>query len=102
MKVLDGWLATWAVLFATTQSAPVLRGRVVADEGGAPIRNARVAAASEAIGSPVVLTDEDGQFALPASSSPARVLVSKTGYGRVESGQLVGGARVEIRLRRAA
>jgi Carboxypeptidase regulatory-like domain len=80
-------LAAYLVLplaLATAQEPVQLRGRVVADEGETPIRNARVALASDAIASPVVLTDDQGRFALPASSGAVRIRVSKAGYGPVE------------------
>jgi len=98
--LLSGVLAATAVV-ATSQDRLTLHGRVIADDSGMPIRNARVAIAAEAIGAPVVLSDADGRFAVSAPTGAFRVIVSKTGYGRVE----VAGRPdmpLDVRLQRGA
>lgn len=54
MNTLHAASFALTVALAIAQEPVQLRGRVVADDGGTPIRNARVAVASDAIGSPVV------------------------------------------------
>jgi hypothetical protein len=79
-----------------------IRGRVVADESGDPIANARVAMVSNVPGARVVLTDGGGQFALTAPSGAFRLVVSKTGYARQEVTRPAADQRMEIRLQRSA
>ena len=76
----------------------VVRGRVVADATGDPLRNARVAL--EGAGTPVpVLTDDDGRFVLPGAGTAESVLAaSKAGYARTMAKVA---ADLEIRLPRA-
>ena len=62
----------------------VLSGRVLADETGDPIANARVALVPSGQGTPVVLTDHDGRFALTAPLTRATIAASKSGYSRRE------------------
>ena len=55
-------------------------GRVVEDESGAPIPNARVSTAAKGVGVPVVLAGEDGRFSLTLPSGAHLIAASKTGY----------------------
>ena len=79
----------------------VVTGRVVAEDTGGPLRNARITISSEALGTPIVLTDGEGRFSLPPVAPGARLIASKTGYAMAE---IVATADriLEIRLRRAA
>src|SRR5438128_6506450 len=79
-----------------------IRGRVIADAGGDPVANARVAILSDALHAPVVLTDGDGQFVLMAPASATRLVVSKTGYAHQEVTRPAADQRIEIRLQRGA
>ena len=81
---------------------PAIQGRVVADETGAPIPNARVSVMPGGIGAPVVLADRDGQFTLAAPAGPYRVAASKSGYAPAEAPAPAPGTRVELRLHRGA
>src|SRR3989442_5432475 len=82
---------------AAPPPAPALNGRVVADDTGAPIRNARVALDPKADPS-AVLTDAGGRFVLPAISRGSQTLhASKTGYA---ARAVPAAADVEIRLQR--
>jgi protocatechuate 3,4-dioxygenase beta subunit len=87
-------------LLARAQSLSIT-GRVVADETGEPIANARVTLAAAAQGTPVVLTDPDGRFALIAAAGRPSLVASKSGYARSELTPAAGEA-IAIRLRRAA
>jgi hypothetical protein len=69
-------------LLADAQS--ILRGRVVADDTGDPIPNARVSLTPTMPGTPVVLADADGQFLLQAPAGRVSVVTSKSGYARGE------------------
>src|SRR6059036_935875 len=61
-----------------------VRGRVLAADTDAPLRNARVQITSLATGTgalPVVLTDADGRFVVPSvAAGQYRVSASKAGY----------------------
>jgi protocatechuate 3,4-dioxygenase beta subunit len=85
------------------QSAPpaVLTGRVVADDTGSAVANARVAAESSSEFTTVVLSDADGRFVLPVSAGSITVAATKTGYGRATQ-SASGNQPLEIRLRRGA
>ncbi len=80
-----------------------ITGRVVADDTGAAIPNARVSltTTAPALGTPVVLTDADGRFALAAPSGRRSVIASKSGYATGEVAS-AGEQAIEIRLRRGA
>ena len=96
---------------------PGVTGRVVADSTGEPIANARVTltttAASATLGTPVVLTDADGRFAIAVEDSAQRtggpetaarreIVTSKSGYARSQPISGTAGQPIEIRLRRGA
>jgi protocatechuate 3,4-dioxygenase beta subunit len=71
-------------------------GRVVAEDTGEAIANARVGLSGSTPS--VVLTDRDGRFALSAAAGRNTIAVSKTGYGRRE--MAATGQPIEIRLLR--
>ncbi len=89
---------------ASTAGAPVasITGRVVADDTGDPLPNARVTLSPAAQSTAVVLTDRDGRFTLPAPGARRRVAGSKVGYARHEVNVSPTGEPIEIRLPRAA
>lgn len=78
-----------------------LQGRVVADDTGDPVPNAKVgfttAAASRA-----TLTDGGGRFAIAVPPGVQRVTVIKTGYARGEILLQSGSATGDVRLARTA
>jgi hypothetical protein len=80
----------------------VLAGRVVANETGDPIANARVSLRTTGPGVPVVLTNHEGRFTLTAAPMRLTVVASKSGYGRRETIVAVTDPSVEIRLSRGA
>jgi hypothetical protein len=106
--IISGIIAYNLPLPALAQPASVtIRGRVIADESGDAIPNARVEIASSVVGAPVVLTGSDGQFSLTATASgalPVRLVASKTGYARREVTRPAATASqpIEIRLQRGA
>ena len=87
-------------LCAEAQSITI-SGRVVADETGDSIPNARVTFSPSAQGTPVVLSDGDGRFTLTAPPGTSIVVASKSGYARTEVTPANGQA-INIRLRRGA
>jgi len=89
------------------QSASTITGRVIADDTGNPVANARVSiATASGFAAPVTLTDADGRFSVPRpaeaprAGAALRVAVTKTGYTRTEAA--AGERAVEIRLKRGA
>jgi protocatechuate 3,4-dioxygenase beta subunit len=80
----------------------VINGRVVADETGEPVPNARVSVTPGGLEAQVVLADRDGQFTLAAPAGPYRVAASKSGYALAEAPPPAPGTRVELRLHRGA
>src|SRR6185295_20074414 len=101
---LAAGFAVTAALGARAQPT-TLSGRVIADSSGEPVANARVTLASTAapatLGTPVVLTDADGRFAIAAAGAQ-RIVANKPGYARSEPVTAAAGQPVEIRLRRGA
>jgi Carboxypeptidase regulatory-like domain len=93
-------IAAAITLLARAQSTAIT-GRVVADESGDPIPNARVALSTAALGTPVVLTDGDRRFALTAPPGRQSIVASKSGYARSEGTPAIVGQPMEIRLRRS-
>ncbi|HXI32004.1 MAG TPA: carboxypeptidase-like regulatory domain-containing protein [Vicinamibacterales bacterium] len=77
-------------------SATTIHGRVVADDSGQPLRNARVAVQSD-VDATAVLTDAEGGFAIAAPAGRRELIVSKTGYA---SGTTATSDGVEVRLAR--
>jgi len=65
---------------AQSPTATTIRGRIVADDTGDAIRNARVSL-SDTLAAPVAFTDADGRFALaPVAPDPRDLVAAKTGY----------------------
>jgi protocatechuate 3,4-dioxygenase beta subunit len=89
-------------LTAEAQQAIRVSGRVLADETGDPLPNARVTTLSPAApGAAVVLTDRDGRFTL-TTQIPATLTASKSSYTHRELKVTTADARLELRLFRAA
>src|SRR5471030_609426 len=87
-------------LTADAQSS--VSGRVVSDQTGDAIPNARVSLTTTAPqGAPVVLADDEGRFTLPAPPGRFTIGASKSGYAPA-SVTPVSGEALEIRLRRSA
>ena len=80
----------------------ILSGRVLTDGTGDPIANARVALVPSGQGTPVVLTDHDGRFALTGPLTRATIAASKSGYSRREVTSTLQDESIEIRLSRGA
>ncbi len=80
----------------------LISGRVVDDESGAPVPNARVTMSATGVGVPVVLADQQGRFSLLAPTGRHLIIASKTGYTKREVAATAGSAVVEIRLPRGA
>jgi uncharacterized GH25 family protein len=87
---------------ASEPTTRTLSGRVIADETGDPIANARVSLLTTGQGVPVVLTNHDGRFTLAAPPTRLIVAASKSGYGRREAAVAITESSVEIRLSRGA
>jgi protocatechuate 3,4-dioxygenase beta subunit len=86
-------------------SAPQIRsisGRVLADDTGAPLANARVTLSPATPGAPVVLTDREGRFTLTAASPRMTLTASKSSYSHQELAVTTAGTPLELRLPRAA
>src|SRR5437016_4560003 len=87
---------------ASSSQPSTVTGRVVADDTGAPLPNARVALGSAAIGTPVVVTDSEGRFTFRSNTTGRfAIAASKTGYARREITS-ASGEPIEIRLPRGA
>lgn len=89
-------------LLSRAQPAATVHGRVVADDTGDPLPNARVSFTPPSIGTPVVLSDDEGRFTLTAAPGRHAVVASKSGYARREVIARDGGQVVEIRLLRGS
>ena len=77
MKAIAVATAIFSAYALAAAAQSTIRGRVVADDTGDPVVNARVSLAPAAPGTPVVLSDADGRFVLPdrpvvPPSSPAK------------------------------
>jgi hypothetical protein len=88
----------------STPGSQTLRisGRVLAEETGEAIPNARVTLTGSVQGTPVVLTDADGRFILTAPVGRYTVASSKSGYSRREVTLAAVEQPIEIRLSRGA
>jgi uncharacterized GH25 family protein len=87
---------------ARTGQAVAISGRVVADDTGDPLPNARVTLTPASAATRVVLSDAEGRFTLSASAGRHTVVASKSGYARRELTMNAGGDALEIRLPRGA
>lgn len=86
----------------TAAAQPVrLSGRVLSDETGDPLPNARVTLSPTVPGAPVVLTDRDGRFTLMAKP-PVAVTARKSSYTHQEIDATAANTPLEFRLPRAA
>src|SRR5436190_18918191 len=110
-RIVASTLALSAVALAVRAQSPqvppsalqtvTISGRVVADETGQPLANARVSISSAALRTRVVLADGDGRFALSGPPDRSTVVAAKSGYAKGEA-TATGGQAIEIRLTRAA
>jgi hypothetical protein len=87
---------------ASESATRTLSGRVIADETGDPIANARVSLLTTGQRVPIVLTNREGRFTLTAPPTRLTVAASKSGYGRREATVAIAETSVEIRLSRGA
>ena len=78
-----------------------IAGRVLADDTGDPIANARVALTTAVPGAAAVLTDHNGRFTLTAPPGRVSVAAGKSGYSRREL-PVTAERSIEIRLLRGA
>src|SRR5215472_4853830 len=86
----------------STLSPVTVRGRVVAEDSGEPVPNARVTMNLTTGSAAVVLADSEGRFLLTAGITPVRLEVSKTGFAtETVLVQTLESIR-DIHLRRAA
>src|SRR5476649_109287 len=93
LGLLSGMMATTA--HAQNPAPTTIRGRVVADESGDPIRNARVGTA-EGLDAVAALTDAEGRFTLtPVPVDQKEIFAARTGYVRTTTPV---SADLEIRL----
>jgi len=96
-------IAAVLIVAALAQSASTITGRVVADDSGNPVANARVSVTtSSGLAAPVTLTDADGRFSIARAADGSRpvVVVAKTGYTRADTA--AAERPLEIRLKRGA
>src|SRR5581483_5190806 len=96
-------LSTAAVLVVGAQpAATMISGRVVSDDTGAAVANARVSITTAAPTAPVVLTDRDGAFTIARPGPGYTIVASKTGYARRDVLPAADDQTVVIRLIRSA
>jgi protocatechuate 3,4-dioxygenase beta subunit len=79
-----------------------LTGRVLTEQAGDAIANARVTLSPSGQGTPVVLSGRDGRFTLTAPLSRVTVAANKSGYSRREVTVAADDESIEIRLARGA
>ena len=93
-----------AVLSAATllDGPPTVTGRIVADDTGDPIPNARVRVVTAGQSIPFVVTDRDGRFTIAGSTTPITLTAVKSGYIRRQAIVRGDSAAIEVRLARAA
>lgn len=72
---------------------------MVADSTGTPLPNVRITVTGIPLGAPVVLTDADGRFSVPALVGRFTIVASKSTYARSEITPTTGDA-IEMRLQR--
>jgi len=83
------------------QTRPI-SGRVIADDTGDPVVNARVTLVITGPAAPVVLTDHDGRFTVTAPSTRVTIVANKSGYSRHEATANATDQSIDIRLSRGA
>jgi protocatechuate 3,4-dioxygenase beta subunit len=110
LAFISNAMAFVAVTFAQTPppattrpgSTLIVRGRVVADDTGDPLPNARVSSSdSGQLGAPVIRTDRAGQFAVTGIVGRSLV-VSKSTYASKTFTVMAAPAPLEIRLQHGA
>lgn len=89
-------------LTAALAQTRAIGGRVVADDTGDPIVNARVTLVTTGPAAPVVLTDHEGRFTLTAPPTRVTIAANKSGYSRREATANAADTSIEIRLPRGA
>jgi len=90
---------------STPAPAPQTRtitGRILTEQAGDAIANARVTLSPSSQSTPVVLTGRDGRFTLAAPLGRVTVAASKSGYSRREMTVAPGDESLELRLSRGA
>jgi len=102
MRALIALIALFVLLHgaaASAQDTVLVRGRVVADDTGAPLAGARVALG----GLPVhVRTDDTGRFEFRVPASGAPVAIDHSGYARAMLPRAATADDVSVRLVKAA
>jgi hypothetical protein len=98
---LAGLFVCATALAVEAQPSRTISGRVIADDTGEALHNARVGLSPSAQGTPVVLSDADGRFTIAAPAGRYSVVASKTGYARREA-PIADNDRVDLRLVRSA
>ena len=103
LAVVVGMLLPALTALPSAQSAASRRveGRVVADDTGDPIPNAKVGFSTGA-SARATLTDRDGRFAIDTVPGVARLAVTKAGYARREIALQPARGAVDVRLARTA
>src|SRR5436190_9841192 len=99
--VLAAVLALVALPRAQSTAARAIEGRVVADDSGDPIPNAKVSFTTAAA-SRATLTDASGRFALSVPPGVLRLTVAKAGYARGEVVLQSGQPTSDVRMARTA
>jgi len=103
LAVVTGVLvATLAALpRAQTGAARHVEGRVVADDTGDPVLNAKIGFTT-AVQARSTLSGSEGRFAVDLPAGVSRVTVTKAGYARRDVTLSPGSAATEVRLARTA
>ena len=92
-------VAAWAA----PQAQSAITGRVVADDSGDPVANARVVLnLSGSQDRVVAVSERDGRFVLPVPPGRHNIVATKPRFARGQATAVAGTEGVEIRLRRGA
>ena len=91
-----------ALFFVSPRAQSVITGRVVADESGDPVANARVVANAGSSDRLITVTERDGRFSLPVPPGRHGLVATKPRFARGQITVDAGAEAVEIRLRRGA
>lgn len=102
MNIIAVATITFSAFALVADAQSTIRGRVVADDTGDPIPNARVSLTTSTPGTPVVLADADGRFVLPVPAGRITVVASKSAYARAEITPATTTESIELRLRKGA
>ena len=79
-----------------------ISGRILTEQAGDAIANARITLSPSGQSTPVVLTGRDGRFTLTAPLGRVTVAASKSGYSRREMTVAPDDESIELRLSRGA